>query len=199
MPTLKDRLYHTLYATFHPPQTRTQPMQVLAVGISRSGTESLRNALHKLGIEHTWHGYDSILPPYSLEEWYKLAVKKYAEPAATGADADPNGLKVTREDFDVILGSCVGVSDLPAAAFARELIAAYPEAKVILNSRGDMEGWRRSFEVTLGRFDGDKLDWEWCKSWFWYVGSLSLSFLRCSYSIQLTRHLDCFRSRQARY
>jgi hypothetical protein len=81
---------------------------------------------------------------------------------------------VTREDFDVILGSCVGVSDLPAAAFARELIAAYPEAKVILNSRGDMEGWRRSFEVTLGRFDGDKLDWEWCKSWFWYVGSLSL-------------------------
>jgi hypothetical protein len=79
------------------------------------------------------------------------------------------------------------------------LVAAYPEAKVILNSRGDMEGWRRSFEVTLGRFDGDKLDWEWCKSWFWYVGSLSLSFLRCSYSIQLTRHLDCFRSRQARY
>jgi hypothetical protein len=175
MPTLRDRIYHTLYATSHPPQTRTQPMQVLAVGISRSGTESLRNALHTLGIEHTWHGYDSILPPYSLEEWYKLAAKKYLEPAATGADADPNGLKVTREDFDVVLGSCVGVSDLPAAAFARELIAAYPEAKVILNSRGDMEGWRKSFESTLGTFDGDRLDWDWCKSWFWYVAPLFLS------------------------
>jgi len=182
MPTLKDRIYHTLYATFHPPQTRTQPMQVLAVGISRSGTESLRNALHTLGIEHTWHGYDSILPPYSLEEWYKLAAKKYLEPAATGADADPNGLKITREDFDVVLGSCVGVSDLPAAAFARELIAAYPEAKVILNSRGDMEAWRRSFESTLGTFDGDRLDWDWCKSWFWYV-ALSWFFFSITPSI----------------
>ena len=181
MPTLKDRLYHTLYATFHPPQTRTQPMQVLAVGISRSGTESLRNALHILGIEHTWHGYDAMLPHYTLEEWYKLAVKKYVEPAATGADADPNGLKVTREDFDEVLGSCVGVSDLPAAAFARELIAAYPEAKVILNSRGDMEGWRRSFESTLGTFDGDRLDWDWCKSWFWYVVTLPDFSIRITY------------------
>jgi hypothetical protein len=169
MPTLKDRLYHTLYATSHPPQRRTKPMQVLAVGISRSATDSLRNALHMLGIEHTWHGYDSMHPLYTLEEWYKLCVKKYHEPAATGPDADPNGLKVTREDFEVILGDCVGVSDLPAAAFARELIAAYPEAKVILNFRGDMEGWRRSFEGTFGMFDGDRVGWEWCKSWFWYV------------------------------
>ena len=96
-------------------------------------------------------------------------MKKWKDPAAA---KDANGLKLTREDFDVVLGSCVGVSDLPGAAFARELIAAYPEAKVILNSRGDMEGWRKSFEVTLGTFDGDRVDWEWCKSWFWYVWRL---------------------------
>lgn len=32
MDALKDRIYHTLYATNHPPRTRTQPMQVIAVG-----------------------------------------------------------------------------------------------------------------------------------------------------------------------
>lgn len=80
MDALKDRIYHTLYATNHPPRTRTQPMQVIAVGISRSATESLQHALHTLGIEHVWHGYDSILPPYCLEEWYKLVVKKWRSP-----------------------------------------------------------------------------------------------------------------------
>lgn len=80
-----------------------------------------------------------------------------------------DGLKVTREDFDNIIGHCVGISDLPGAAFARELIAAYPEAKVILNTRSDMAAWHKSFDSTLGTFDRDPMNWDWCKSWFWYV------------------------------
>jgi len=168
MDALKDTIYHRLYATNHPRQTRTQPMQVIAVGISRSATESLQQALHTLGIEHVWHGYDSILPPYCLEEWYKLAVKKYRSKPSESSMAD--GLKVTREDFDTIIGHCVGISDLPGAAFARELIAAYPEAKVILNTRSDMPAWHSSFASTIGTFDKDPKNWDWCKSWFWYVG-----------------------------
>lgn len=178
MPAVKSTLYHTLYPTHHQPQRRSQPMQVLAVGISRSGTESLQRALHKLGIEHVWHGYDSILPPYSLEEWYRLAAKKYAErPPPNGSGGENStGLKISREEFDVILGGCVGVSDLPAAAFARELVAAYPEAKVILNFRRDLEGWKRSFAGTLGTYEEGHwawLGWEWWKSWFWYVAIFS--------------------------
>jgi hypothetical protein len=57
---------------------------------------------------------------------------------------------------------------LPGAAFARELVAAYPEAKVILNTRSDMGPWFRSFGATIGTFDQDPKNWEWCKSWFWY-------------------------------
>ena len=167
MDEFKDRIYHSLYAINHPRQTRTQPMQVIAVGISRSATESLQQALHTLGIEHVWHGYDSILPPYCLEEWYKLAVKKWRSPPSESSMAD--GLKVTREDFDAIIGHCVGVSDLPGAAFARELIAAYPEAKVILNTRNDMAAWHASFASTLGTVDQNPKNWDWCKSWFWYV------------------------------
>lgn len=167
MDSFRDRLYHTIYKVEHPPRIRTQPMQIIAVGISRSGTESLQQALHSLGIGHIWHGYDSILRPFCLEEWYKIASKKYNHPV--GSEDIKTGLKITREDFDTIIGHCVGISDLPAAAYARELIAAYPEAKVILNTRPDMDGWYRSFASTLGTFDRDPLDWDWVKSWFWSV------------------------------
>jgi len=81
---------------------------------------------------------------------------------------------VTREDFDAIIGHCAGISDLPGATFARELIAAYPEAKVILNTRSDMAAWYASFESTIGTFDKDPKDWGWCKSWFWYVNICGL-------------------------
>jgi len=81
---------------------------------------------------------------------------------------------VTREDFDAIIDHCAGISDLPGATFARELIAAYPEAKVILNTRSDMAAWYASFESTIGTFDKDPKDWGWCKSWFWYVNICGL-------------------------
>lgn len=162
-----DQIYHSLYATNYPQQTRTQPMQVIAVGISRSATESLQQALHILGIEHVWHGYDSIVPPFCLEALYKLAIKKYRSPLSK--ESLETGLKISREEFDAVFGHCVGISDLPAAAFARELIAAYPEAKIILNTRSDMAAWHKSFEATLGKLERDTKDWAWCKSWFWYA------------------------------
>ncbi|KAE8422797.1 hypothetical protein BDV36DRAFT_244610 [Aspergillus pseudocaelatus] len=131
-------------------------MQVLAVGISRSGTESLREALHILGIKHTHHGFDTILPPSSLQATYRLLQKKY-----TGTPSP-----LTASDFDTVLGNCVGVTDLIAAEFAPELIAAYPEAKVILNTRRDLDGWYKSMQLTMGYFDRNPVDWDWCKSWF---------------------------------
>lgn len=41
------------------------------------------------------------------------------------------------------------VTDFPCAAFAEELIAAYPEAKVILNHR-PVDAWYRSVNDTIG-------------------------------------------------
>ncbi|KAB8069394.1 hypothetical protein BDV29DRAFT_51256 [Aspergillus leporis] len=152
-----DNLYHVLYALPSPAQERTQPMQVLAVGIPRSGTESLREALHILDIKHTHHSFDTILrPPSSLQATYRLLQKKYTDQPYT----------ITAEAFDTILGSCVGVTDLLAAEFAPEIIVAYPDAKVILNVRKDCDGWYRSMQQTMGYFDRNPVDWDWCKSWF---------------------------------
>lgn len=59
------------------------------------------------------------------------------------------GTPFTRADWDQLLGHCSAVSaDPPAVAFAEDLIAAYPEAKVILVER-DLESWYASFNANV--------------------------------------------------
>lgn len=53
-----------------------------------------------------------------------------------------------RAEFDALLGNCAAVTDMPCAAFWEELMAAYPEAKIILVER-DIEDWYESFEATV--------------------------------------------------
>ncbi|QPC59378.1 hypothetical protein HYE67_001609 [Fusarium culmorum] len=56
---------------------------------------------------------------------------------------------ITKEDFYEILGHCVAVTDAAASVFAAELIAAYPDAKVVLNYRKDLDAWHESAIKTL--------------------------------------------------
>lgn len=73
---------------------------------------------------------------------------------AVEAKFEGKGKPYTREDFDVGLGSFAAVSDLPGCFLWRELMDAYPEAKVILVPR-DFESWIKSFDqaaVTGGAF-----------------------------------------------
>lgn len=53
-----------------------------------------------------------------------------------------------REEWDALLGHCQAVSDWPAVAFAPELIAAYPDAKVILTTR-DVDSWHKYDSVPI--------------------------------------------------
>ncbi|KAJ4144425.1 hypothetical protein LMH87_003309 [Akanthomyces muscarius] len=120
------------------PTTRTVPMKVLCLGMSRTGTVSLRESLLTLGYRHSYHMVDAIASsPYrDCRLWIDLLNKKEA------------GKKVTREDLDQILGHCQAVTDMPAAYFAEELIEAYPDAKVILTTR-DTESWFASMTTAL--------------------------------------------------
>ncbi|KAL6717844.1 hypothetical protein ACLMJK_003929 [Lecanora helva] len=45
-----------------------------------------------------------------------------------------------KKDWDRLLGHCQAVTDFPAVLFGPELIAAYPEAKVVLTER-DIDRW----------------------------------------------------------
>lgn len=58
------------------------------------------------------------------------------------------GNPFTRKDWDQLLGDHSAVADVPAIAFAEELVEAYPEAKVILVDR-DIEKWYKSFDDTV--------------------------------------------------
>jgi hypothetical protein len=53
-----------------------------------------------------------------------------------------------RAEFDALLGHCSATGAAPSCYFAKELIEAYPEAKVILVER-DVESWARSFDIIL--------------------------------------------------
>ncbi|ODM18661.1 hypothetical protein SI65_05278 [Aspergillus cristatus] len=118
---------------------RQTPMKVLVLGLCRTGTDSLRQALRALGYNDTYHGYMAALgSPRDCELWYEALRAKY----------DGVGKPFGREDFDQLLGNCQAACDFPAAAFSKELIEAYPEAKVILTDR-DVDEWHSSVKRTF--------------------------------------------------
>lgn len=113
-------------------------MKVLAVGLSRTGTESLKQALSLLGYDHVYHGFDFLKKPEQVYPWVQLLERKLA------GETMP-----TQEAFDDIVGDCEAVTDLPCSALAVELFHAYPDAKVIINYRKSVDDWFRSYAVTV--------------------------------------------------
>jgi hypothetical protein len=110
-----------------PPMT----LRVIGAGFGRTGTDSMREALNILGFGPTHH----MLEVNGSDEQKRLwrALVKGAPP-----------------DWDRLFagfGSCV---DWPSAHYWRELIAFYPDAKVVLTYR-TAESWWTSFEQTILR------------------------------------------------
>ncbi|RHZ54480.1 hypothetical protein CDV55_102630 [Aspergillus turcosus] len=140
MESIKEALYHLPKP---PARTRTKPMQVICVGLPRSATESLSVALQKLGLT-PYHGWDISFEENAgyIEGWAKLARAKWH-------GKEDGEFRVSRGEFDAQLGHCDAVVDTAASFFATELVEAYPEALVILNTRKDLDAWHRSAVKTL--------------------------------------------------
>lgn len=85
--------------------------------------------------------------PHRMNSWVALARRKYF---------DRTGQAISAADFDALLGHAVAVTDAAANCFAEELIAAYPNAKVVLNSRRDLDAWHAS---VLSNIVGVNEDW----------------------------------------
>lgn len=81
-----------------------------------------------------------------METWVRLKRRKFSREQSTSS---PGDCKITAEEFDAILGHCEAVTDFPAAAFAPELVRAYPDAKVIMNTR-NVDDWFKSVLSTFG-------------------------------------------------
>ena len=107
-----------VYRLDEPNLVRDRPMKVLALGISRCGTESLKIALEDLGYKGVYHAYDVEGPQVMV--WTRLWDAKVA-----GSEN-----KVGVEDFDRLIGNHEAITDALGCMFAKELIEAYPGAKV---------------------------------------------------------------------
>lgn len=138
-----------------PKIVRDRPLQVLALGLSRCGTESLKFALEELGYNGVYDGVEVTGEECML--WTRLWDGKQAG----------SGKNIGVEDFDRLIGKYEAVTDAPSNMFSVETIRAYPDAKVccpkslmavvvehfdlqvILNRRKDVDAWDRSFRATM--------------------------------------------------
>ncbi|OQE47088.1 hypothetical protein PENCOP_c001G02756 [Penicillium coprophilum] len=141
------------------PHKRSKPVEVLCLGLPRTGTESLSVALRTLGLQ-TYHGWDLAFEPdgSKLQHCTELVRRKY-----NGArDGD---VQITSAEFDILVGDSQAVVDSLCILFAPELLAAYPDAKVVLNLRPDMDAWYRSINKTI--VQGVDQSWTvWAMQWF---------------------------------
>jgi hypothetical protein len=105
------------------------PIQVIGAGLGRTGTLSLKTALEELGFAKCYHPLEVFASLDQARTW----------------DAATRGEPV---DWDRLFAGYQATVDLPSCLFYRELLAKYPEAKVILTVR-DPERWYDSVRQTI--------------------------------------------------
>ena len=92
-----------------------------------------------------------------MQGWWRSARRKWY--GTDDGDSD-----ITREDFEALLGHSVAVTAAAASVLAAEMIAAYPEAKIVLNTRRDLDAWHRCCIENLGDLNDS---WQvYLMSWF---------------------------------
>ena len=104
-------------------------LSVIGAGWGRTGTLSLKLALERLGFGPCYHMLEVFGRPDDIPLWER----------ATDGEV---------VDWDALFAGYRSAVDWPACAFWRELVAYYPEAKVILTER-DAAGWYRSAMDTI--------------------------------------------------
>lgn len=100
----------------------------------------MQRALMMLGYHDIHHGFALFANPCETEYWREGIEAKYS--------ASPSRPPFGRAEFDQLLGHCAACCDYPSNVFGPELVAAYPDAKVVLVER-DADAWFRSFDESI--------------------------------------------------
>ncbi|MBL4623269.1 MAG: hypothetical protein JKY89_12815 [Immundisolibacteraceae bacterium] len=104
-------------------------LDIIGAGFGRTGTTSLKLALNELGLGPCYHMHDVFTNEGHAQLW---------------RDAQTSG----NADWDSLLAGQRAAVDWPPSFFWRQLVAAYPDAKVILTVR-DPEIWYQSISTTI--------------------------------------------------
>lgn len=108
-------------------------LKLINAGLGRTGTTSLQVALERLGFGPCYHMFNIVSSEERLAQWEKIV-----------CDAQ-------RPDWEAVFDGYTSAVDGPPAIYYRELMAAFPEAKIILTVR-DAERWYQSTYDTLYQF-----------------------------------------------
>ncbi len=106
-------------------------LQVIGPGFGRTGTRSLKAALEILGFRPCHHVQTLFADPAQREFWKTLAA---GEPV----------------DWNAVFAGIWSQMDWPGAHVWRELLLAFPEARVVYSTR-PAEDWWNSYARTVGR------------------------------------------------
>ena len=106
-------------------------LEIIGAGLGRTGTDSLRAALDRLGFGPCHHMRDLFARPHTIAGWVHAAG---GEPV----------------DWGQVLGGYRSAVDWPSVTFWRELVEAYPHARVVLTVR-EPATWYESVTNTIYR------------------------------------------------
>lgn len=106
-------------------------IKVIGAGFGRTGTASLKGALEDLGFDKCYHMTEVFPQPAHIALWQAATAGKPV-------------------DWDKLFEGYQATVDWPGATFYKELMAHYPDAKVILSVR-DPEAWYGSTTDTIFR------------------------------------------------
>ncbi|KAL0941172.1 nad dependent epimerase [Colletotrichum truncatum] len=126
----------------------SKEMKVLSLGMTRTGSASITQALTILGYDGVHHGIQAITSPREWTLFSAAADSTFPTlPTYTGAP-------FTQESWKSLFGNYEAVTDM-GSFFALQLIAAYPDAKIILVER-DIDSWFQSMDEAIF-----KTTWGW--------------------------------------
>jgi hypothetical protein len=121
-------------------------LEIIGAGFGRTGTYSLKSALEMIGFGPCHHMSEVIDNPEQIRHWTDVAAG--------------------RNDFDGIFSGYRSAVDFPVSAYWQDVLAANPDAKVILSAR-DPDDWYGSFSQTILPLILDQASWpEERRPWF---------------------------------
>ncbi len=107
------------------------PLKIIGAGFGRTGTLSLKAALEQLGYVKTHHMLEVLSSSNQTKLWN-----------AIGNGEAPN--------WDFVFDGFEACVDFPASPYYKELMAHFPDAKIILTVR-DVDKWYKSTSRTIYR------------------------------------------------
>ncbi|KAK4496818.1 hypothetical protein PRZ48_012802 [Zasmidium cellare] len=116
-------------------------LEVISLGLARTASLSLSQALKILGYNPVYHSVEATFTrPKDGTLWLSLIRKKFT-----------HHQPITRADLDRATHGIQAATSAPYWAFWRELMLAYPDAKIILVER-EYEAWMPSFIPIVENF-----------------------------------------------